>query len=261
MIKMKIKFNIVDYLIIILVICGVVFAFIHITSDDSTVNESTSYDSSTLNKITEKYLSYYRQGYVVNTTVTGYNSSDGKPVTISGNIVWIDDDRGSNVKALINTTDGTYLAGLYNQMRGADVYIDTMTLEVNGDKYNNLTEIRIHPQNITSVGELVSGIPNSTDYEISGVISLDEIEKTKFQEISNVLSENSGRISIKGSNSGTIDQINIIRATDDEITLVDPLLGDFNGITNEIVIRIYDCSDNDISSIEKNYNVTNIQKF
>ena len=29
------KFSLVDYIIIILVICAVVFAFIHITSDDS----------------------------------------------------------------------------------------------------------------------------------------------------------------------------------------------------------------------------------
>ena len=45
-----------DYVIIILVICAIVFAFIHISSKDEGVNEKTSYDSSTLNKITEKYL-------------------------------------------------------------------------------------------------------------------------------------------------------------------------------------------------------------
>ena len=74
---MKKRFTLVDYAIIILVICAIVFAFIHVTSNDDTVNEKTSYDSSTLNKIAEKYLTYYRQGYIVNTTVHGYNSTDG----------------------------------------------------------------------------------------------------------------------------------------------------------------------------------------
>lgn len=259
---MKEKFTLVDYAIIILVICAIIFAFIHITSnDDNTIKESTSYDSSTLNKINEKYLTYYRQGYIVNTTVNGYNSTDGKPVTLTGNIKWLDDDRGSNVKALVNSNGKDYIVGLYNHVPNADVYINSMTLEMNGEKYSNLTEITIKPKNITSVPDLISGISNDTDYEITTTVTFDSLGSLKLQEITNILFQNDGRISFKGSNSGLTDQINIVRATNDEITKVTPILDTFNGITDEITIRIYNCSDNDINTIKNNYDVTNIQKF
>lgn len=259
---MKIKFTLVDYAIIILVILGIVFAFIHITSnDDATVSESTSYDSSTLNKIAEKYLNYYRQGYIVNTTVHGYNATDGKPVTLVGTIKWLDDDRGSNVKALVNSNGTDYIVGLYNHVPNADVYINSMTLEINGDKYSNVTEIKINPKNITSLNDLVSGISNDTDYELTTTITLDSLESTTIQKIINTLFQNNGRISFKGSNSGVTDQINIVRATGTEISQISSIIGDFNGITNEITIRIYNCSDNDINNIKNNYDVVNIQKL
>ena len=258
---MKKKFTVVDYIIIILVICAIVFAFIHISSKDESVNEKTSYDSSTLNKIAEKYLTYYRQGYIVNTTVQGYNSTDGKEVTLSGNIKWLDDDKGSNVKALVNSNGKDYIVGLYNQVPNADIYIKSMTLEINGDKYSNLTEIKVAPKNITSINDLVSGISNNTTYEITTMISMNSLESNKIQEISNILFQNDGRISFKGMNSGLINQVYVVRATNDEITQVNPILGNFSGITNEITIRIYNCSDYDINNIKNNYNVTNIQKF
>ena len=256
---MKRRFTLVDYAIIILVICAVVFAFIHISSNNDTVNEKTSYDSSTLNKINEKYLGYYRQGYIVNTTVHGYNASNGEQVTLSGNIKWLDDDKGSNVKALVNSNGRDYIVGLYNQVPNADVYINSMTLEINGDKYHNLTDVKIKPKNITSANDLVSGISNDTSYEISTTIAINSLDSNKVQEITNILFQNDGRISIKGSN--TNDQLNIVRATSSEMTQMNNILGNFNGITNEITIRIYNCSDNDINTIKSNFDVTNIQKL
>ena len=259
--NMKKRFTLVDYAIIILVICAIVFAFIHVTSNDDTVNEKTSYDSSTLNKIAEKYLTYYRQGYIVNTTVHGYNSTDGKPVTLSGNIKWLDDDRGSNVKALVNSNGSDFIVGLYNHVPNADVYINSMTLEINGEKYKNLTEIKVNPKNITSIYDLISGISNDTDYEITTIVTTDSVESMKIQEISDILFQKDGRISIKGSNSGLTNQIFLVRATGSELSEVNNILSNFNGISNEITIRIYNCSDNDIDHIKNNYNVTNIQKF
>lgn len=258
---MKRRFTFVDYAIIILVICAIVFAFIHITSDDDSASESTSYDSSTLNKIVEKYLTYYRQGYIVNTTVHGYNATDGKPVTLSGNIKWMDDDRGSNVKALVNSNGSDYIVGLYNHVPNADVYINSMTLEINGDKYSNLTEIKVNPKNITSINDLYSGISNDTEYELTTTIAIDSLDSTTLQKISNMLFQNDERISFKSSNNGPINQINIIRATNTELSQANPIIGEFSGITNEITIRIYNCSDNDINTIRDNYDVYNIQKY
>ena len=108
------KLTIVDYIIIIAVICAVVFAFIHITTDDSNDTKTSSYDSSTMNKIVENYLKLYLEGNVVETTVSGYNASTGKAVELHGNISWIDDDKGSNVKLLINSNGKEYLAGIKN---------------------------------------------------------------------------------------------------------------------------------------------------
>ena len=261
MIKMKKRLTLVDYAIIILVICAVIFAFVHITSDDNSTKESTSYDSSTFNKIVEKYLNYYRQGYVVDTTIHGYNATTGEPVTIKGNVIWMDDDKGTNVKGLVNANGTNYIVGLYNQVPNADIYVDSMTLEVNGEKYTNMTEIKINPKNVSSINDLISGIPNGTNYEISTVISIDSIDATKLQEITNILFQNHGRISIKGSNNGLTNQIVIVRATSDELTLADNILGAFDGVTNEIVIRIYNYTDNDIDTIKKNYDVESIQKF
>ncbi len=258
---MKKRFTLVDYAIIILVICAIAFAFIHISNKDKSVNEVTSYDSSTLNKIAEKYLGYYRQGYIVNTTVHGYNSTNGEPVTLHGNIKWLDDERGSYVKAIVTSNGTDYLAGLYNQVPNADVYINTMTLEINGDKYPNLVEIKTTPKNITSINDLTSGIPNNTEYELSTTITLNSFENTKLQDITNKLYQNHERISIKSSNSGPIEQLFIVKGTTSELTQMNQILGNFNGVTNEITIRIYNCSDNDINAIKNNLNVTNIQKY
>ncbi|MBR0270761.1 MAG: adhesin [Methanobrevibacter sp.] len=258
---MKKRFTLVDYAIIILVICAVVFAFIHITSDDDSARESTSYDSSTLNKIVEKYLTYYRQGFIVDTTIHGFNSSDGKPVTLEGNIKWMDDDRGSNVKGLVNCNGTDYIVGLYNHVPNADIYLDSMTLEMNGEKYSNLTEIKVNPENITSINDLISELPENATYEITTTISVDSVETTTFQEINNLLFQNNERISVKATNTGYTDQISIIRATDTELSQVSPIIGEFNGITGQITIRLYNCSDSDIDTIENNFDVINIQKF
>ena len=40
---MKPKFTLIDYLIIILVICAIAFAFIHITTDDSSNIKKTAW--------------------------------------------------------------------------------------------------------------------------------------------------------------------------------------------------------------------------
>lgn len=255
------RLTLIDYVIIIIIIAAVIFAFIHITSDDTSESEKTSFDSSTLNKIVERYLNYYRQGLVVNTTVEGFNSTNGQPVTLHGTIVWMDDDKGSNVKVLIESNGTTYLAGLYNHVPQADIYINSITLETDGQRYNNLTEITLKPEDINSLNDLISGLPNSTNYEISATIALESLDSTHVQEINNQLYNSTGRIAIKGSNTGLYNQISLVRATSDEIHIADSILGSFNGRTGEITIRIYNCSDNDIELIKNNFDVSNIQRF
>ena len=255
------KLTIIDYIIIIAVICAIAFAFIHITTDDSNDTTTSSYDSSTMSKIGENYLKLYLEGNKVETSVSGYNASNGKPVELHGNITWLDDNRGSNVKVLINSNGKEYLAGLYKDIPNADIYIDTISLESNGNKFNNLTEVTISPENITSLNNLISGIGNNTNYEITTSVSIDELSTIDYQSITNSLYAHDKRISISGSNTGLYNQLTITRATSEEINLVDSILGNFDGTTGQITIRIYDCTGEDLKTIENNYNVTNIKTF
>ena len=107
---MKIKFTLIDYIIIILVICAVIFAFIHITSDDSSDLKKTAFDESTVNKIPDTYLKYYKDGFIVKATVEGYNSTDGNRTTLNGTVIWEEDNGGNGVRLLIDSNNQTYFA-------------------------------------------------------------------------------------------------------------------------------------------------------
>lgn len=254
------KFTIIDYIIIILVICAVAFAFIHITSDDSSDLQKTAFDESTVNKIPDTYLKYYKDGFKVNATVEGFNSTNGEPVTVSGEVIWEDDNGGGDVKLLIKSENNTYTAGLYRYNPQADIYIDHISLESNGEKYENLTEITVKPKKISSLNDLISDMGNDTDYEITTVLSLDDLSTTKVQEITNKL-QDSGRISIKGESVGMENQLKITRATAENINDASSILGNVNGISEDITIRIYDSTDKQVKSIKDKYEVINIKTF
>ena len=253
------KFTIIDYIIIILVICAVVFAFIHITSDNSSKIQKTAFDASTINKIPDTYLNYYKEGRIVKTTVNGFNSTNGEEVTINGTVKWIGDDGGNNVKILVESNNTTYLTGLYRNVPNADIYLDKISLESDGSTYSNLVEVTLKPKNITSLSDLTNNLTG--DYEISTIISLDSIDAVKMQEVMNKLNENGKRLSIKASSTDLENQINIEKATKANIDDVDSILGDINGITREIKIRIYDCSDSQLNQIKDNFDVITIRKF
>ncbi|MGX8693462.1 MAG: adhesin [Methanobrevibacter sp.] len=253
------KFTIIDYIIIILVICAVVFAFIHITSDDSSKIQKTAFDSSTINKLPDTYLNYYKNGYIVKTSVEGFNSTNGEKVSLNGTVKWIGDNGGNNIKVLIDSNNSTYLAGLYRNVPNADIYIDKISLETDGSTYDNLVEVTAKPKEITSLADLTNNLTG--DYEISTIISLDSIDTLKIQEIANILNEHGKRLGIKASNTDLENQINIEKADESNINYANDILGNINGITSEITIRIYNCSDSQLNQIKDNFDVTNIRKF
>ncbi|MDL2246878.1 adhesin [Methanobrevibacter sp. OttesenSCG-928-K11] len=258
----KPKFTIVDYLIIICVVCAIAFAFIHISSDNDDSSQSISYDSSTLNKIVEKYLSFYREGNIIKTTASGYNASTGEKQEISGTIEWMDDDKGSNVKILINSNRNYILAGLYKDVPQADFYIEQISLETNGEKYENLTEITLSPKNITQLNDLISNLNNSdTKYEVSTVVTLNDPDNLEYQSVFNKLYENGERISIKSTLTGFQSQITITQATAKEINIANDILGNTDGTTDKIIIRIYNYNEKDIESLEKISTIDNIRKI
>jgi hypothetical protein len=255
---MKIKFTLIDYLIIILVICAVIFAFIHITTDDSSNIQKTAFDASTLSKLPETYLNYYKDGYIVKASVDGFNSTNGGKTTLNGTVKWVDE--GSSVKVLIESGNETYLTGLYKNVQNADIYIDTISIETDGSVYDNLTEFKIKPQNITSLNDLRKNLTNS-NYEISTTISVDSISSEKIQEIENVLYLHSKRIAIKTLATEIDYQLVISKADKQTLDDGNSVLGNINGITDPISIRVYNCSDSDIENIKNNYEVINIRTF
>ena len=258
---MKIKFTIIDYIIIILVVCAVAFAFIHITTDDSSDLQKTAFDESTVNKITDTYLKYYKDGFIVKSTVDGFNSTNGERVTLTGDVIWQDTDGGSDVQLLIDTGNGTFLTSLYRYNPNADIYIDHISLESNGEKYANLVEITVKPKDITSLNDLISGIDNNTNFEISTKLSLDEITASEIQEITNSLMAHDKRISIKTATSDIDDQLIISKATRQDISDASAILGNIDGITDKITIRIYDATDSQVKAIQDHFDIINIRNF
>lgn len=253
---MKLKFTLIDYIIIILVICAVIFAFIHITSDDTSTIQKTAFDSSTANKIIDTYSNYYKDGYIIKATLNGFNSTNGEEVTINGTVKWVDD--GNIAKILVQSENETYLTGLYKNVKNADVYMDKISLESDGSKYQNLKEFTIKPQQITSLNDLVKDL-NGSDYEISTTISLDSVDSTKIQEIENKIESHNKRLSIKSNDNN--NQLILTQSDKQNIEDGNSVLGSFNGITDEITIRIYNCSDDQLNAVKENYDVVNIRNF
>lgn len=253
------KFTIIDYIIIILIICAVAFAFIHISTDDSSDIQKTAFDASTINKIPDTYSDYYKNGNIVKATVVGLNSSNNKELTLNGTISWIGDDGGSDVSILIDSDNGTYLAGLYKNVPNADIYIDTISLESDGSKYDNLVEFKISPEKINSLNDLCKNLTDC-DCDITTTVTVDSVDTIKLQEIANKFSSNDKRLSIKASTSSD-SQIIITKATVKDINTGSSILGNINGVTDQITIRVYNCSDNQLETIKNNYDVTNIKNF
>ena len=258
---MKIKFTLIDYIIIILVICAIAFAFIHITSDDSSAMQKTAFDSSTINKIPETYINNYREGRVVTATVEGYNSTNNEEISTNGTIIWADDDGGSDVKLLLSNENGTYLLGTYKYNPNSDIYIDRISLESNGDIYPNQTEITLKGKNITSLNNLTSNIPDNTDYEITTRVSIDSLKSNEIQEITNLIDEHNKRFAIKSANTDNEGQLVIVRADKETLDYGDAVLGNFDGVTGEITIRIYNCTDGQLNAIKNSGDVVKIQTF
>lgn len=255
---MKIKFTLVDYIIIILVICAVIFAFIHITTDDSSNIQKTAFDSSTINKLPETYLNYYKDGHIVKATIEGFNSTNGNKTTLNGTVKWVDE--GSTVRVLIESNNNTYLAGLYKNVPNADIYIDKISIETDGSVYENLTEFSVNAKNITSLNDLRKNITN-TNYDISTTIATNPINNGKMQELENVISIHNKRLAIKTTNTEFENQLIITKADKQTLDDGNSVLGNVSGVTEKITIRIYNCSDSDIQNIKNNYDVTNIRNF
>ena len=180
---------------------------------------------------------------------------------MNGTVIWEDDNGGNGVKLLIESEGKTYLVGLYRTVPNADIYIDHISLESNGEKYKNLCEIKVKPEEISSIKDLTSKIPNGTDYELTTELSLDNLNTKEMQEITNKLNNKDKRASIKTTTADIDKQLIIKQATKQNLNDADSVLGTINGVSDEITIRIYNSSDSQINEIAKNFDIINVRKF
>lgn len=253
------RFTWVDVIIILLVVGAVVFAFTQIGGNEEKT-QSVSFDSSTMNKLAEKYLSFYREGKIIKTHLGGYNSSSGEYQELYGTVQWVDDYKGANVKVLVDVDGQLVLAGLYKDVKNVDIYIEHITLETDGEKYNNVTEIQVKPENITNLEDIAENIPNETNYTIYTTVATDSIDSQILQNLANVLQFDGKRESIRSLSDSIQNQLLIFMAQKKELSVASEILGTLNGQTSTITIRIYNTTENDIQSIKNSYDVINIRK-
>lgn len=251
------KFNIIDLLIVLCIIGVIGFGLIYVSSDHNS-SESVSYDSQTFNKIIDKYSGFYEKGEIINCTVRGINASSGENVEISGEINWLDIENtyNENFKILMNHNGEPLLIGTYKNSPNADIYAEYISLETSGSKYENVKDIRLSGENINSINDLTKGLDNNTNYEISTTIFAEQLDNIKCQEAINELINNHKRISLE--NTGN-NQIDITKATSEEIDIINQFIGNINGQTSQITIRIYNCTNEDIQSINETHTITNIR--
>ncbi len=252
------KLAIIDILIVIGIIFAISFAVFHMTSNNDT-GTSMSFDSSTSNKIVENYLNLYKDGYIITSKIVGINSSSGEEISIKGRVLWIDEDNSANVKVLIENNGKKYLAGLYKDVPEADIYIKQISLETTGEKYKNLKEITLKPKSIKTIDDLTSILDNKTEYEISTNIAISDITTEKCQKLNNKLNEIKEPKIIITTNPYNL--IKIERANHETMKIANSILGNINGETSTITIRIYNCSIEDINSINKTSNLVNIKNI
>ena len=231
------KITIIDILIIICIIGAVGFAIYHMADDDSSNASATSFDYSTNPKILETYLDYYKNGNVVTSTIVGTDAKTGEKVELDGKVLWLGETENVKVNVLIDDNGKKLLAGFYKDVPNADLFIDSISLESNGDTYRNVKDITVAPKEISSLNDLISEMPNGSNCEISTSIAMDNLDNIKYQKMLNSLYENKKPCIVMNGESNVLE---INRANKTDLKTASEILGDFNGQTSQIKIRTYD---------------------
>ena len=231
------KITIIDILIIICIIGAVGFAIYHITDDDSTKTSATSFDYSTNPKMLETYLDYYKEGKIVTSEIVGTDAKSGEKIELNRRVLWLGEDGNGRVNVLLDDNGKPLLAGFYIDVPNADLFIDSISLETNGDTYKNFKDITVSPKEINNLNDLIREIPNGTHCEISTSISIDNFDSVKYQKLLNALNENKKPcIVLRNSQTNTLE---INRANKNDLKIASEILGDFNGQTSQIRLRTY----------------------
>lgn len=250
------KITIIDILIIICIIVTIGFAISHMVDDDSSTATATSFDSSTKGKILETYLNHYKEGNIVTSTIVG-TKDNGEKVELHGKVLWLGESENENINILLEDNGEKMLTGFYKNNPNADVYIDQISLETNGEKYSKVTDFKIAPMEISSIDDLISKIPEGTEYELSTGISVGELDSIKHQNLINALNNNKKPCLILNTGKRAIE---LTRANKTDLELANQIIGDLKGQTSPIQLRIFNSTDNISESIQTNFNVLSINQ-
>ena len=249
------KITIIDILIIICIIGAIGFAVFHMVDDDSSKATATSFDLSTKNKILETYLNHYQSGNKVTSTLAGTKSNTGEKVEMKGKVLWLGETDNEKINILLEDDGKEMLAGFYKDTPYADIYIDQVSLETNGASYANITDFMVAPKEIKSLDDLISRIPNGTEYEISTTLATEDIDSVKYQKLINGLTNNKKPCMTLNDNGNNVLEIN--RANKTDLEIANHILGP----KSQIQIRIYNSTNDDSIDIQSNFNVLSINKI
>ena len=243
------KFTYLDLIIIIIVISAVVLAF-YKTSDSQSNIQKFTFDSLEMEKVNNKFQDLKGAGKIVYSRLTGYNSINGKKETIYGQVLWSDDK-----EMLLNVNGSRLLASNYKN-RYADFYFESISLEVVGVE-NNAVDIILEPVNVTSVNDLILNIPEK--YQIYASLSITPQNEILIQQLTNELYEKENYAPIATSENN--EMLNITWANSNDLKIIDQVLGDINGVSGYITIRIFNVSNDTIESLKNEYKIKKIVKL
>ena len=204
--------------------------------DDSSNASATSFDYSTNAKILETYLDYYKNGNVVTSTIVGTDAKTGEKVELDGKVLWLGESENEKVNVLLESGGKPLLAGFYKDVPNADLFIDSISLESNGDTYKNVKDISVAPKEISNLNDLISEMPNGSNCEISTSIAIDNLDGVKYQKLLNALYDNKKPCIVINAETNVLE---INRANKTDLKTASEILGDFNGQTSQIKIRTY----------------------
>lgn len=243
------KLTVIDVAIILFLASLVLYGFLKTSDIDSNIQTFT-FDSSEMTKVQIKYNDLYSKGKIINSKINGYNSLTQKRGVINGEVLWVGTING-RVEVLMNVSGKKILAGEY-QDKFADYYIDSITLEATGTR--NATDIIIEPIKIQRMSDLLLDIPSR--YEMTTNIPISNVDVSRFQELSRELYSREKHVSI------TLDiqngRIEILQATPEAIKISDEVLGDLDGQTDFITIRVYNADSNVLEKIKSRYKIIKV---
>ncbi|MBS4022240.1 MAG: hypothetical protein KGZ79_07430 [Dethiobacter sp.] len=222
---MKLKLNIIDAAIVILIILAAVFAF---TRTGPSV-QSFTFDGTDISRAVRKYLELDQQGYVLNGKISGTNL-DGKSVNVEGVVKW-----ASGGQLILEAGGETVSVG-GPAGRYEDVFARSIILEVS--HRIRVENIILEPKKITTLLDLIPEGKLDKTFRIYTQIALvDASDMVKFQGVVNGLRAEKKYVSVYPL--ALRNNLSIDGASLEDLKTASRILGSIEGLSDSIIMRVY----------------------